>query len=71
VLKKFYLGFGAVLIGGYLGWSLLGLELPGHVRDPDPTIYQAHSTARRTGTGFWRIGRSRGMHFGTGFGFGK
>lgn len=68
MLKKIYLGLGAVLLSGYLGWSLLGMEWTGRARDPDPTVYQTRSTSSRIGTAF---GRNRGFHFGSGFGFGK
>jgi hypothetical protein len=73
VLKKIYIALGAAMIGGYLGWSLLGFEWEGRVRDPDPTVYApARASSGYSGrTGFFWGGRSRGSRFGSGFGFGK
>jgi hypothetical protein len=63
VLKKIYIGIGAVLICGYLGWTLMGKEWITSKRDPLPTV-----KAGQTGTG---TSRSRWFYFGSGGGFGK
>ena len=65
MLKKIYIGVGAVFICGYLGWTLMGKEWVTSKRDPLPTV-----KAGQTGTSS-SSSRSRWFYFGSGGGFGK
>jgi hypothetical protein len=70
MFKKIFVAAGAVLIGGYMTWSLLGWEFTSSKREPVPTVRPVRSSSSHGRTGYYgHRGRSRSS-FG-GFGFGK
>lgn len=67
MLRTIYLTMSAGCLLGYLGWSIMGMELGGRGRDPIPTVPSVSSSSG----GVYGGSRSSGGFFGGGGGFGK
>ncbi len=67
MFKTVYLACGSLAIVGYLGWTLMGMELGTSSRESVPKIQASSSGSSHA------RGRSRYGYFGSGsgFGFGK
>ena len=65
MFRMIYAGVGGVLIAGYLGWSLMGMEWNRSSPEPIPKVVPGRSSS-------YSSGRSRhGYYGGGGFSFGK
>jgi len=67
MLRNIYLAVGGVMLVGYLGWSVMGMEMGGLGKDPIPKEPRYTSSSSRSG-GYYGSSRSSGGFFGGGFG---
>ena len=70
MFRWIYLGIGAFLILGFMGWSVMGYEYNSHKKAKVPAFSVAAAAAAR-GSSYRGGYRSRSTWFGSGSGWGK